>query len=231
MYGRNGRGDLMGMGFVKVNRNFLYSDLIREPVTFTVFMYLLLRAGYRNRCFRGQEIRIGETVATYPSIALGTGITERQARTALAKLVKSGMVSVRRYPKFSVVTVIDYDEFQGVSGSGSVKSQPDDSQPVTEMSPFKEINNKKEIKNGCRMNEEDDDGGEDEEEQFRRYGWGHGGTVLLSECQVEKLLKELSLAEFNFYIERLDRFMKEKNVAVRNPCETILKWAEQDRMV
>lgn len=125
------RGDPMGSGFVKVNRNFLYSDLMREPVTFTVFMYLFLRAGYSSRCFRGTEIKKGETVATYPSIALATGITERQARTALSKLVKSGMVSVRRYSKFSVVTLLDYENSQGVSGSGSVKSQANVSEQVS----------------------------------------------------------------------------------------------------
>lgn len=220
-------------GFVKVSRKILDTDLIHEPVTFTVFMYLLLAAGYRADEYCGQKIERGETVTSYPRIALATGITERQARTALGKLVKSGRVSVRKYPKFSVVKLIGYEKYQGVSGSKSDESQMNVSTPVCEMSSLKEINNIKEIKNSRSSSYAEDlyreNCGDYDEEKL--YHWSKGRKVMLSEIQVEKLLEALTLDEFNFYVDKLDRFINEKNASVRNHYETILKWMREDRSV
>lgn len=224
-------------GFVKVSRKILESDLIREPVTFTVFMYLLLAASYRCDEYCGKEIRRGEVATSYPRIALATGITQRQARTAIGKLVRSGRVSVRKYAKFSVVTLINYEKYQGMSDRKSQESQKDDSPEDSQMSPLKEIKNNKEInKSSCSSNRIDEfneiygDGFDEEKiNESRLYRWSKGRQVMLSERQVEMLLKELTLDEFDFYVEKLDRFIGEKNASVRNHYETILKWAKEDR--
>ncbi len=220
----------MSGGFIKVNRSILASDIIREPVTFTVFMYLILSARFSEGEYNGEKIKRGETVTSYPRIALATGITERQARTALSKLIKSGKVSVRRYPKFSVVTLKDYENFQGMSDRKSGESQSNDSLGVTQMSPIKEIKNDKENKNGsCCMESGGDD--EEDEDYFKLNVWSKGGHVMLSDMQAENLLDLLSLDEFNFYLDKLDRFIGEKHAAVKNHYETILKWVSQDREI
>ena len=214
------------VGYVKVDRKMLESDLIREPVTFTVFMYLLLSANYREGEYSGQQIHRGESVVSYPRIASATGVTERQARTALSKLVKSGRVSVRRYPKFSVVTLLNYDKYQSVSGRKSGECQSNVRQEVTQMSPSKEIKNINNINNysSCCSNyieefaKSSDDGSDDgnEREDTKLYCWSKSRKVMLSEPQVEKLLEVLSLDEFNFYLDKLDRFITEKNASVKN---------------
>lgn len=227
-------------GYVKVDRKMLESDLIHEPVTFTVFMYLLLSANYREGEYSGQQIHRGESVVSYPRIASATGVTERQARTALSKLVKSGRVSVRRYPKFSVVTLLNYDKYQSVSGRKSGECQANVRQEVTQMSPSKEIKNINNINNysSCCSNyieefaKSSDDGSDDDErEDTKLHCFSKGRKVMLSEPQAEKLLQVLSLDEFNFYLDKLDRFITEKNASVKNHYETILKWAREDRAI
>lgn len=230
-------------GYVKVDRKMLESDLIHEPVTFTVFMYLLLSANYCEGKYSGQQIHRGESVVSYPRIASATGVTERQARTALSKLVKSGRVSVRRYPKFSVVTLLNYDKYQSVSGRKSGECQSNVRQEVTQMSPSKEIKNINNINNinnysSCCSNyieefaKSSDDGSDDDErEDTKLHCFSKGRKVMLSEPQAEKLLQVLSLDEFNFYLDKLDRFITEKNASVKNHYETILKWAREDRAI
>lgn len=227
-------------GYVKVSRKMLESDLIHEPVTFTVFMYLLLSASYRADEYQGQRIERGEAVATYPKIALATGVTERQARTALSKLVKSGRVSVRKYSKYSVVTLLNYDKYQSVSGKKSDESQANVRQEVTQMSPLKNIKNINNINNysSCCSNyieefakSSDGDDNDDEREDTKLYCFGKSQKVMLSEPQAEKLLEVLSLDEFNFYLDKLGRFITEKNASVKNHYETILKWAREDRAI
>lgn len=96
------------------------------------------------------------------------------------------------------------------------------------MSPIKEIKNDKENKNGsCCMQGGGD--GEEEEDSFRLSVWSKGGHVMLSDMQAESLLDLLSLDEFNFYLDKLDRFIGEKHAAVKNHYETILRWASRDR--
>lgn len=227
-------------GYVKVSRKMLESDLIHEPVTFTVFMYLLLSANYREGEYNGQQIHRGEAVVSYPRIASATGVTERQARTALSKLVKSGRVSVRRYPKFSVVTLLNYDKYQSVSGRKSGECQSNVRQEVAQMSPSKEIKNINNINNysSCCSNyieefakSSDGDDNDDEREDTKLYCFGKSQKVMLSEPQAEKLLEVLSLDEFNFYLDKLGRFITEKNASVKNHYETILKWAREDRAI
>lgn len=223
-------------GYVTVSRRIADSPLMREPVTFSVFMYLLLCANYRDGECSGIVIKRGEAVTSYPRIALGVGITERQARTALQKLVKSGWVTVRRYSKFSVVTISDFESYQGVSK----KSQSNDSENVRDMSPSKEINNNKEFNNSrssCTAAQRENiiydfepmEIYENEEEEL--YGWGKNRNVMLTEIQVERLLDMLSLTEFDLYIDKLDRFISEKKANVHNHYKTILRWVQEDRQI
>lgn len=260
-------------GYVKVDRKMLESDLIHEPVTFTVFMYLLLSANYRDGEYSGQQVARGEAVTSYSSISEAIGITERQARYALAKLTKSGRVTIRRYSKFSVVTILNYDKHQSGTKKKSFSCQQNVSQFVSQfvsrenlekplcnsvsdvgnlnivsqnvsqfvsnLSPSKEIKNINNINNysSCSNYIEEfakssDDGSDDDErEDTRLYCFGKGRKVMLSEPQVEKLLQVLSLDEFNFYLDKLDRFITEKNASVKNHYETILKWAREDRAI
>jgi hypothetical protein len=57
------------------------------------------------------------------------------------------------------------------------------------------------------------------------------GVVLLTDAQREELLNKLGLDAFNYYIDRLSTFIIEKDASVKNHYKTILKWAEEDRMI
>jgi hypothetical protein len=57
------------------------------------------------------------------------------------------------------------------------------------------------------------------------------GVVLLTDAQREALLDKLGFDAFNHYINRLSTFIIEKKATVKNHYGTILKWAEEDRMI
>lgn len=57
------------------------------------------------------------------------------------------------------------------------------------------------------------------------------GVVLLSDAQREELLDKLGFDAFNYYINRLSTFIIQKGASVKNHYKTILKWAEEDRMI
>jgi hypothetical protein len=57
------------------------------------------------------------------------------------------------------------------------------------------------------------------------------GVVLLTDAQREALLDKLGFDAFNHYINRLSTFIIQKGATVKNHYGTILKWAEEDRMI
>lgn len=236
-------------GYVKISRQLLESDMMRDPNTLAVFMYLLLSANYRASDYGGVIIARGEVVTTYPRIALATSLTERQSRTALQKLNRSGRVSVRKYPKYSVVTILNYDKYQNSAVNKSAESQTNDSQSVKQMSPSEEIK-KEEIYNYlsssnyiANSDEKKDSGNsgvmstlfdeEDEEtvESTKLRIFGKFSHVLLSDKQVDALLDMMSLEEFDHYIARLDSFIAQNNATVKSCYKTICKWVAEDRSV
>lgn len=57
------------------------------------------------------------------------------------------------------------------------------------------------------------------------------GVVLLTDAQKDALLDKLGLDAFNHYIDRLSTFIIEKKATVKNHFLTIMKWAEEDKML
>ena len=76
-------------GFVKISRKLTESDLMRNPVSLSVFLFILLRANYRDSEYNGVPILRGEAVITYPLLANACGITISQARTAIKNLISN----------------------------------------------------------------------------------------------------------------------------------------------
>jgi hypothetical protein len=122
------------VGYIKLHRKVVDWQWYSDIVTRGVFMDLLVMATYRPMEVRGTHLDAGQCITSYPSIAHRNGISERQARTALAHLKSTGEVTVRTTGKFSVVTLAnwafyqsDEDEATGrATGSASTRSQAND---------------------------------------------------------------------------------------------------------
>lgn len=231
-------------GFVKISRKLAESDLMRNPVSLSVFLFILLRANYRDGEYNGVPILRGEAVITYPLLATACGITISQARTAIKNLILTGRIAVKKYPKFSVVSVIKYNAFQNIAGKTAGKSQANRRQVDSQIAPSEEIKNSKNKEYICsgsnyiaKSHTETGDGGRDDksaalnadEEEAKLSAFGKSRAVMLSENQVGVLLDKLTLDEFNYYIDKLDDFITRKKATVANHYQTILRWVAEDR--
>lgn len=99
-------------GFILLHRDILNWRWFKNANTFRVFIYLLLQANYEPHDFETMTIGRGQLVTSYPKISDVLGITEAQARTAVKHLKATGEITVKQTPKFSVVTVNNYDLYQ-----------------------------------------------------------------------------------------------------------------------
>ena len=76
------------------------------------------------------------------------------------------------------------------------------------------------------------DGGDGPERNVSVLGGELGkGVVFLSDEQIGDLLDKMGLETFDYYVDKLSRFILDNNARVKNHYETILKWWKEDGAV
>lgn len=105
--------------FIKLDRNILNWGWYQDANTFRVFVHLLLKAQYEDEKYQGLTIKRGDVVASYESIAKSLGITFSQSRTAVHHLKMTNEVTLKRHPRFLVISIVNYDKYQSKSQSKS----------------------------------------------------------------------------------------------------------------
>ena len=99
-------------GFIKLFRKSLYWGWYSNVYTKAVFLHFLLTANFADGEYRGVEIKRGQAVFSYDTLAQANGITTMQARTAVKNLKKTGDITVWTNRQFSVATVVNFDKYQ-----------------------------------------------------------------------------------------------------------------------
>lgn len=85
----------MNKGFIKLNRDITERDWYKEPLTLMLYIHLTITANWHDDTYKGFEIKRGERVASYATLAAETGLSVRNIRTALAHLISTGDVTKR----------------------------------------------------------------------------------------------------------------------------------------
>lgn len=180
--------------WIKLDRNILGWRWYQDENTFRVFIHLLLSANIEDTGFRTETIRRGECVVSMGKMAKTLGITYAQVRTALKHLQDTKEITSRQRPKYLVITVINYDKYQGNSKQNTSKSQANDKQIATSKE-YKNIKNNslshslsykpyhKPTVDEVREYERTSGQGKDPEEFFRHYsaeGWKANGKRIYS---------------------------------------------------
>jgi len=119
----------MAKRFIKVYEQIVNWEWFKHPNTLSLFIYLLLKANYKDLDFRGRTIRRGQMLTSLTSISTGTGLSVQQARTALAHLISTGEVTDEATNQGRLITVIKYDEYQTSTGTLTGNQQAINKQP------------------------------------------------------------------------------------------------------
>ena len=102
--------------FIKLYDKILKWEWYSDINTFHLFIYLLLKANYKDITWRGRLVRRGQLITSIPKISTDTGLTNRQIRTALEHLVSTGEIADELTDNSNrlgrTITIIKYDEYQ-----------------------------------------------------------------------------------------------------------------------
>ena len=133
--------------FIKLYDKILSWEWYRDINTFRLFIHLLLKANYKDLKFEGKTIQRGQLVTSLPSLSAQTGLSVRQVRVSLDKLKLTGEVTSKTYPKYRVITIVKYDDYQDkgrqndrqVTGETAAKRQANDSQMTASIEDIEQI--------------------------------------------------------------------------------------------
>lgn len=98
--------------FIKIDRNILRWKWYSDRNTLALFLHFLLKANFAESNFCGKKIRRGQFVFSRRKLAEELCMGEMEIRTAINHLVETGEISVKTFPRYTVVTVLNYDKYQ-----------------------------------------------------------------------------------------------------------------------
>ena len=108
--------------YIKISRSILEWEWYGNINTCRLFLHMLLKANWKDGRFEGKDIPRGSFVSSYPRLADECDLTVNEVRTALKHLISTGEITVKAHSKYSVFTVVKYNDYQEVNSQSTDKS-------------------------------------------------------------------------------------------------------------
>ena len=115
---------MLESGYIKVYRSLLFWEWYDDANTLRVFLHLLLTANHEEQSWKGIKVQRGQRVSSFSKIGQELGLSEKEVRTAVRHLIKTGEVAHNATSKYGVFTVNNYDRFQMRAPSGEPEREP-----------------------------------------------------------------------------------------------------------
>ena len=127
-------------GRILLDRKILDWEWWSDVNTSRVFIYLLLRANWKDCRWRGMELKRGTVVTSLASLSAGTNLTPNEIRTCLSHLVSTGEITKQSTNRNTLIYVVNYDFYQSLVSDDNKqttnKSQTDNKQLTTHSQPI-----------------------------------------------------------------------------------------------
>jgi DNA-binding transcriptional regulator YhcF (GntR family) len=117
-------------GWIKIHRQILDWEWYSDNNAFRVFMHLILKANHKDKRFKGMELKAGSVVTSRDILALETGLSVRQIRTALDKLKSTNEVTIKTSSQGTIIEVVNYIKYQ-LTTSETTNERPTSDQQTT----------------------------------------------------------------------------------------------------
>ena len=127
----------MEQGFIKLHRSILDWEWFDDNITFKVFVYLLLNAQWEDFRYRGYEVPRGSLVIGRKRMSKELRMSEQSIRTSLNHLKSTNEITIQSTNKFSLVTIVNWDKYQGKDDENNqqtnqqINQQSTNNQPTT----------------------------------------------------------------------------------------------------
>lgn len=127
-------------GYILIDRNILDWKWWKNHETLILFLTLLLKANYKDVEFENQIIHRGQLVTSLPSLCQQADLTIQQVRTSLNRLISTGEITNKSTNRYRIITIVNYDKYQELTGKPTVKQQTTNRQLTDKQQQVNTIN-------------------------------------------------------------------------------------------
>jgi len=103
--------DNMHRGYFPLWRKIRDWGWYKDVNTKSVFIELLLLSNFKENYYLGHKIQRGQCVAGRKTLSASLGLSERQIRTALKRLLATSEITIKNCNKFSIITLNNFDKY------------------------------------------------------------------------------------------------------------------------
>lgn len=134
----------MSIGFIKLHRELLEWEWYDTPNMVQFMIHCLLRANHKKIIWKGRTVLAGQFISGRSKLALETGLSEKNIRTCISRLVTTGELAIKSGSRNTLFTVNSWEKYQSkiLGGQQSANESP------TEGQQGATNNNEKECKEG-----------------------------------------------------------------------------------
>lgn len=118
--------------FIKLYEQITKWGWYQNGNTFRLFIHLLLKANYDDSVFEGVQIHRGQVVTSLSRLSKELNLSQREIRTAITHLISTKEVTTLSMSKFTVFTVVKYDDFQKATGLSTSDRQATDKRATSD---------------------------------------------------------------------------------------------------
>jgi len=122
-------------GWISLHRKLLENPVFKNYKLLQTFLYCLLKATHEDyQLMIGDQVidlKKGQLATGRNAIAAGTNLSAQNVRTALSNLEKLGILTIKSTTKFSIISISNWDSYQGTNKQVTNGQQTANKQPTT----------------------------------------------------------------------------------------------------
>jgi hypothetical protein len=134
-------------GYVKLFRKIEDWEWSNDLRTLGFFLYLLQKANFKDKPYRGRVIPRGSLIVGRKSLAKRFKLGEQSVRTLIARLKSTNEITTKPTNEFTIISIVNYDLYQSESTNRLTNEltndQPTGNQRVTTSKEVKNVENDK----------------------------------------------------------------------------------------
>ena len=208
----------MSEGYIFLWRQLQDTSFYKDSCALHLAVHLLLSATHKDIkfSFNGSEQTLmrGQAIIGRHKLAESTGIKPSTIRNKLALLEKVGFLDIKSNNKFSIITILKYEDYQNVKKFQDSKK---DNQRTTRGQPEDTYNNIKNVKN-----DKNKDIYIPQKIKFLDF-------VYLTDSEYSTLINKFGEPKTKDLIERLNNYIGSKGKKYKSHYHTILVWYQKEK--
>lgn len=138
----------MQSGWICIHRALLDHWIFQEPEALKLWLYLLLKANHSDKSTMFNksliDVKRGQVITGRHSLVEKLGITERKVRRYIDTLEIEGMIVQQKTNKYSIISIVKYEQYQDNVQQTSSK-RPTDVQQTSTSKQYNNENNKEQV--------------------------------------------------------------------------------------